>query len=139
MSSRRVSSTGCQLWSTARTSTLLSRQGTADLDSGAEGDAEGDVAAPVEPQDKSIDEPVMMKESLRLGPFQMQILECKTTPLFGETAHVMVAPLKAGEVQLVGSCPLSLGLHVLHAYTRLKMGSNKVSSLCITCQTVPSF
>ena len=68
-----------------------------------------------------------MKESMRLGPFQTQIIECKTKPLLGESAHVMVMPLKAGESQQEGVQPLLPGLHVLHAYTWLKMSSSKVS------------
>ena len=35
--------------------------------------------------------------------------------------------MKAGEAQWSGAQPLPPGLHVLRAYTRLKMGSNKVS------------
>ena len=93
----------------------------ADLDSEAGGDMEGGVAAPVEQQDKGIDKPVMIKESVKLVPFQMQILECKTTPLLGEMAHVMVTPLKAGKIQPVGKHPLPLGIHELPTYTRLKM------------------
>ena len=41
-------------------------------------------------------------------------------------AHVITS-LKAGEGQLREARPLSLGLHVLHAYTHLKNGSYKVS------------
>ena len=92
-------------WSTARTWRLLSRWGMADLDSGEGGDTEEGAAAPEEPQDKGIDEPVKMRESVRLGPFQMQMLQCKTMLLLGETAHVMVAPLKAGMVQPTGMHP----------------------------------
>ena len=51
--------------------------------------------------------------------FKTQILECKVKPLIGESAHVMVMP--------GGAWPLPPGLHILHAYTRLKMSSNKVS------------
>ena len=40
---------------------------------------------------------------------------------------MMVEPLKAGEAQWSGAWPLPPDLHVLHTYTRLKMGSNKVS------------
>ena len=58
------------LWSTARTLRLLSRWGTADLGSGARGDAEEGVVAPEEPLEKGIDVPVMMREGVRLGPFQ---------------------------------------------------------------------
>ena len=64
---------------------------------------------------------------MKLGPFQTQIIECKTKPLLGDSAHVMVMPLKAGEAQPDGVWPLLLGLHALHMYTQLKMGSNKVS------------
>ena len=39
----------------------------------------------------------------------------------------MVMPLKAGETQPGGARPLPPGLHVLHAYTRLKMSSSRVS------------
>ena len=78
-----------------------------DLDSGAGGDTEEGTVAPEEPLEKGIDEPVMMREGVRLGLFQMQILECKTTPLLWETAHVMVAPLKAGMVQPAGASPAS--------------------------------
>ena len=76
---------------------------------------------------------------MRLGLFQMQILKCKTMPLLGETAHVMVAPLKAGAVQPAGAHPLPLDLHVLHAYTRLKMGSNKVSVIVHNMLDSPIF
>ena len=68
-----------------------------------------------------------MKESVKLGPFQSQIIQCKTKPLLGESAHVMVTPLKAGKAQPDGAWPLPPGLHVLHAYTQLKMSSSKVS------------
>ena len=39
----------------------------------------------------------------------------------------MVMPLRAGETQPGGVWPLPLGLHVLHAYTRLKLSSSRVS------------
>ena len=71
-----------------------------------------------------------MKEDVRLGPFQTQILECRVKPFIGESAHVMVTPLRAGEAQPGGgggAWPLPPGLHVLHAYSRLKMSSSKVS------------
>ena len=48
-------------------------------------------------------------------------------PLFGDTAHVMITPLKVGECQPWEARPLPLGLHVLHMYTCLKNGSSKVS------------
>ena len=111
----------------------------ADLGSGAGGDAEQGAAAPEEPLEKGIDEPVMMRKGMRLVPFQMQILECKTTPLLWETANVMAAPLKVGVVQPAGAHPLPLGLQVLHAYTRLKIGSNKVSVIVCNMSDSPIF
>ena len=76
---------------------------------------------------RDLDKPVFMKENVRLGPFQTQILECRVKPLTRESAHIMVTPLRAGETQPGGAWPLPPGLHVLHAYTRLKMSSSKVS------------
>ena len=49
------------------------------------------------PASQNLDEPVFMKENVRLGPFQTQILECKVKPLIGESAHIMVTPFRAGE------------------------------------------
>ena len=51
---------------------------------------------------QDLDEPVFMKENVRLGTFQTQILECRVKPLIGESAHVMVTPSRAGETQSVG-------------------------------------
>ena len=87
-------------WVMARTSCLLSKQGTVVVDSGAVGDGptEG-TTAPESASGIEIDELVFMKENVRLGPFQTQILECRIKPLLGESTHVMVTPLKAGEFQ----------------------------------------
>ena len=72
--------------------------------------------------DQEINEPVLMRESMKLQPFQMEILKGKTKPLFGESTHMMVAPLKADQAQQRKAWPLYPGLH---AHTRLKMGSNR--------------
>ena len=53
-----------------------------------------------------VDELVMVRESVRLGPFQTEIIEGWVKPLLGDTAHVMVMPLKVGEGQLRDSRPL---------------------------------
>ena len=59
----------------ARTSHLLSKRDTAVVDSDAAGDGPKEVAAALESASGSdIDEPVFMKENVRLGPFQTQIL-----------------------------------------------------------------
>ena len=74
-----------------------------------------------------MNELVMVRESVHLGPFQTEIIEGRVKPLLGDTAHIMVTLLKMGEGQLRDSRPLPPGLHVLHTYTRLKNGSGKVS------------
>ena len=45
----------------------------------------------------------------------------------GESAYVMVMPLRAGETEPGGAQPLPPRLHILHAYTRLKMSNSKES------------
>ena len=79
------------------------------------------------PQEVDVDELVMVRESICLGPFQTEIMEGWVKPLFGDMAHVMITPLKAGEGQPQEARPLPLGLHVLHPFTCLKNGSSKVS------------
>ena len=74
-----------------------------------------------------MDELVMVRESVHLGPFQTEIIEGWVRPLLGDTAHIMVTPLKVGEGQPRDSRPLPSGLHVLHAYMHLKISSGKVS------------
>ena len=78
------------------------------------------------PASQDLDEPVLMKENVRVGPFQTKILECRVKPLIGESAHIMVTFLRAGEAQPGSARPLPPHLHVLHMYTRLKMSSSKV-------------
>ena len=117
------------LWAIARTSSLLSRCETVVLPTNSVDGAlaEGGAIASEDLADQDIDEPILMRESMKLGPFQMEILEGKTKPFLGESAHVMVVPLKAGEAQQSGAWPHPPGLHILHMHRRLKMGSNKVS------------
>ena len=73
----------------------------------------------------NIDELVMVWQSVCLGPFQTEIIEGWVKPLLGSTSYVMIIPLKV-EGQPRETKLLPLGLHVLHAYTRLKNGSGKV-------------
>ena len=47
-------------------------------------------------------------------------------PLLRSTSYMMITPLKV-EGQQWETKPLPLGLHVLHAYTHLKNGSERVS------------
>ena len=52
------------------------------------------------PQEVDVDKLVMVRESVRLGPFQTEIIEGWVKPLFGDTAHMMITLLKVGEGQL---------------------------------------
>ena len=73
------------------------------------------------------------------GLFQTQILDCKVKPLIGQSAQVVVTPLRAGTAQPWRVWPLFLGLHVLHAYTRLKMSRSKVSMVIRNMSKSPIF
>ena len=118
-------------WAMVRASCLLSQWGTVGTNPGIAGDGPAkEVAAAAEPPtDQDLDEPVSMRKNVRLGPFQTQILECRVKPLIEESTPVMVTPLSAGETQPSGVWPLPPRLHILHAYTRLKMSSSRVSVL----------
>ena len=78
------------------------------------------------PPEGSVNELVMVWESICLGPFQMEIIEGQVKPLLGDTSYVMITPLRA-EGRPRETKPLPPGLHILHAYTHLKDGSGKVS------------
>ena len=112
-------------WSTTRVARLLSCQlGVAvPTSEGVETLVEG--ASGGSPEE-SIDELVMVQESVHLGPFQTEIIEGRVKPLLGDTSYVMITPLRV-EGHTLESKPLPLELHVLHAYTRLKNSSGKVS------------
>ena len=113
------------LWATARLVHLLSCQWGAVVPAivGAETQVEG---ASGGPPDRSIDELVMVWESIHLGPFQMEVIEGQVKPFLGDTSYVMITPLRV-EGQPRETKALPPGLHVLHAYTRLKNGRGKVS------------
>ena len=114
-------------WATARMAQLLSCQksmAVLTLMSAGEAQSEG---ASRESQEVDVDELVMVRDSVRLGPFQTEIIERRVKPLFGDMAHVMITPLKAEEDQLWEARLLPLGLPVLHTYTCLKNGRGKVS------------
>ena len=95
-------------WAVVRVSCLLSRWGTVEKDQGmAEGSPMGEGAS-----ESSLaldaDEPIFMKENVRLGPFQTQILECRVKQPIGESAQVMVMPLRGRESQPGGVHPWPL-------------------------------
>ena len=113
-------------WAMVRMSQLLPKRGSAfpALEEGDNASIESEAGACATPVEVEVAKPITMRESVDLGPFQMKIIEGKVKHLLGETAHVMVTPLKAGKVQSSGAHPLPPGLH---AYTHLKNGSKKVS------------
>ena len=84
---------------------MLDDQGTA-----GGGPMDETAAAPESPLSLDVDEAILMKENIRLGPFQTQIIECRVKPLIGKSGHVMVLPLKAGESQLGGARSLPPGI-----------------------------
>ena len=125
-------------WATVRMVRLLSCQKSMvvfTLGNVGEVQSEGASTGPLE---VDMDELVTVRESIYLGPFQTKIIERRVKPLFGDTAHVMIMPLKVGKGLLWEARPLPLGLHVLHVYTHLKNGSSRVSLMLGTCLTVTS-
>ena len=112
-------------WATARMVWLLScqRSMAVPTSGGAETQVEGASGGLLE---GNIDELVMVQESIRLRPFQTEIIEGWVKPLLGDTSHVMITLFRA-EGQPWESKPLPPGLHILHAYTCLKNSSGKVS------------
>ena len=105
-------------WSTTRVVRLLSCQlgMTIPTSEGAETPVEG--ASEGSPEG-SINELVKVWESVHLGPFQTEIIEGRVKPLLGHTSYMMITPLRV-EGRPRETKPLTLRLHVLHAYTRLK-------------------
>ena len=128
-------------WAVVRASSLLSQRDTVAEDQGAAGDGpvEHGAMASQLPAGQDVDEPVYIKENVKLGPFQTQIVECRVKPLIGESTQVMLMPLRAGAAQPGRAWLLPLGLHVLHAYTRLKMSSSKVSVIIRNMSESPVF
>ena len=70
-------------WAVARASSLLSWWGTVAEDQGVaeDGPIEHAAMASQLPAGQDVDEPVYIKENVRLGPFQTQIVECRIKPL----------------------------------------------------------
>ena len=114
-------------WAMARMAQLLSCQKSTVVFTPEDvGEAQSEGASGG-PQEVDVDELVTVRESIRLGPFQTEIIEEWVKPLLGDTAHVMITPLKVGEGQPREARPLPPGLHILHMYTCLKNGSGRVS------------
>ena len=122
-------------WAMVQALCLLCQHGTVALELGDASSTPADEGFTMSgaSQDQEIEEPIFMKESMKLGPFQTQIIECKTKPLLGESAHVMVMPLKAGEAQPDRVQPLLLGLHVLYTYVASHGPPGNTGGPCLRC------
>ena len=64
-----------------------------------------------------------MKDDVCVGPFQTEILKGRIARTPAHDSHLMVAPIRHGDVESGKACPLPPGLQVLHAYTMLTAGS----------------
>ena len=80
-------------WSTMRVARLLSCQWSAAIPTsgGAEAQVEGASGGPLE---GSVDELVMVWESICLGPFQTEIIEGWVKPLLRDTSYMMITSLR---------------------------------------------
>ena len=114
-------------WAVVHASRLLSvRQGTVTSDDESSGDVANPEPSASAPEPET-DVPVYVRESVRVGAFQMQILECKVDPLQEKSAKVMVIPVRSGDPQGAKIKLLPPGLQVLYVFTVRKRGSSKVS------------
>ena len=74
-----------------------------------------------------MDEIIEMKNNVRVGPFQTEILKGRVAQAPAKDTHVMVAPIRNALKWYEGKvCSLPPGLQVLHAYTMLTAGSKQV-------------
>ena len=83
-------------WVVVHASRFLSiRRGTTTSNDESSGDVADPEPSASAPEPKT-DVPVYVRESVCVGAFQMQILECKVDPLQEESAEVMVIPVRSG-------------------------------------------
>ena len=74
----------------------------------------------------AMDEVIKMKDNVRVGPFQAEILKGRVTQAPAQDAHVMVVPIRHADMVCGKARPLPPGLQVLHVYTMLTAGSKQV-------------
>ena len=79
------------------------------------------------PPTEELNAVVELRDSVCVGPFQMEILKGRLSTSPTHDAHVMIAPLRCSEVESGRACLLPLGLHILHAYTTIVAGKRSVS------------
>ena len=102
-------------WVVVHASRLLSiRQGTVTSDD----EGSGDIANPkpsASAPEPEMDVPVYVRESVHVGAFQTQILECNVDPLQEESEEVI--PVRSGGPWGAKIKLLPPGLQVLYAFT----------------------
>ena len=100
---------------------------------------EGTVGGQEDDNVEQINVVVELKDSVHVGPFQMEILKRKVKELPMHDAHIMITPVRHSGVKkgLVHSLPL--GLQVLHAYFTLAVETTTFLLLCEICQIVPFY
>ena len=79
------------------------------------------------PTTEEVDEVVELKDNVRVGPFQTEILKGRAATAPTYHMHIMIMPIRYTEVESGKAHPLPPGLQVLHAYTMLTAGSKHVS------------
>ena len=86
----------------------------------SDNEGSGDIADPepsaLAPEPK-MDIPVYIRESVHVGAFQTQILECRVDPLQEKSVEVMVIPVRSGGPWGAKIKPLPPGLQVLYVFT----------------------
>ena len=71
---------------------------------------------------------VKLKDSVCVGPFQMEILKGKVKELpTCDDTHIMITPVRYSEVKKGQAHSLPLGLQILHAYFTLTVGNQNIS------------
>ena len=67
-----------------------------------------------------------MKDNVRVGPFQIEILKGRVAQAPAQDMHLMIVPIGHADMESGKAHPLPPGLQVLHAYTMLMAGSKHV-------------
>ena len=80
---------------------------------------------------EELDKVVELKDSVHVGPFQMEILKGRVVKSPTHNTHIMIAPLRCSKIESGRPCLLPPGLQVLHAYTMLTTGSRNNVSIVV--------
>ena len=111
-------------WATICLAQLLSQRGGVEDTS-----QEGAVGGQEDDNVEEINVVVELKDSVCMGPFQMEILRGKVKELPTCITHVMITPVRYSEVKKGQAHLLPPGLQVLYAYFTLTAGNHNVPSI----------